>query len=323
VLATTPDGRPVPNAQLWLGPNNAPISSARWTTDESGLATMTVSSSRFPKAQANPYGYGGQQPYEVVISGRTANGDLSTGRTQLNFDAQEEGIILRPYRSLVKVGTPLFCEAIVTGPNPTGTVYFDIVKDGRTVLTKSADAVHGRAELMFSPTDDLAGTIRVNAYRLTYAGNVVRDTRIVFVSPSSDLSVKLTLDQQTYRPGEKARLLMQVGRKGASAVGLSVVDESVFALQEMQPGMERVYFLLEQELLHPRYEIHSITPGKLFEPGTYSKTTQLAARALFAQAKPVEELGIVQDSYVAKLQPFMKDWTADAERVAQPVPVHR
>ena len=35
-----------------------------------------------------------------------------------------------------------------------------------------------------------------------------------------------------------------------------VVDEAVFALQEMQPGLEKIYFYLEKEIATPRYEIH-------------------------------------------------------------------
>jgi len=43
-----------------------------------------------------------------------------------------------------------------------------------------------------------------------------------------------------------------------AALGLQVVDEAVFALAEKQPGFAKVFFYLEQEVMKPRYEIHSI-----------------------------------------------------------------
>jgi len=305
VVATTPDGRPAANVRL-----STDGSRNQWLTDASGLAEI-----RMPKTVFRTAGTNG---YSITISGKDAMGNEA--KTPLAFNqAAKEGILLRPFQSLVRAGSPLYCEAYLAGPAPTNTIYFDIVKDGRTVLTKTVGAVKGVARLAFHPTDDLAGTLRVSSYYISGSGQIIRDTRVVFVSPSTDLSVKLTLDRETYRPGENARLILQVGRRGASAVGLSIVDESVFALQEMQPGMERVYFLLEQELLHPRYEIHSITPGKLFQPGTYDESTQLAARALFAQAKPITQGVIYENSYLAKLEPYWADWKKDAERAATDV----
>jgi len=41
------------------------------------------------------------------------------------------------------------------------------------------------------------------------------------------------------------------------------VDEAVFALAEKQPGFAKVFFYLEQEVMKPRYEIHSFgMPGR-------------------------------------------------------------
>jgi hypothetical protein len=41
----------------------------------------------------------------------------------------------------------------------------------------------------------------------------------------------------------------------ASPIGLSIVDESVFALQDIKPGLEKVYFTLEQDMMRPAYTI--------------------------------------------------------------------
>jgi hypothetical protein len=67
-------------------------------------------------------------------------------------------------------------------------------------------------------------------------------------------------------------------------LGLQVVDEAVFALAEKQPGFAKVFFYLEQEVMKPRYEIHSVGMQEIVEPVEESKLEQRdrAARALFS-----------------------------------------
>src|SRR2546429_7356441 len=79
------------------------------------------------------------------------------------------------------------------------------------------------------------------------------------------------------------------GQGVSAALGLQVVDEAVFALAEKQPGFAKVFFYLEQELLKPRYEIHSIGMPDVVEPTEESKAEQKdrAARALFSDRKSV------------------------------------
>ena len=44
-----------------------------------------------------------------------------------------------------------------------------------------------------------------------------------------------------------------------AALGLAIVDESVFALAEQDPGFAKLYFLLESEILTPRYDLHGFS----------------------------------------------------------------
>src|ERR1019366_9240419 len=71
-----------------------------------------------------------------------------------------------------------------------------------------------------------------------------------------------------------------------------VVDEAVFALAEKRPGFAKVFFYLEQEVLKPRYEIHSIGMPDIVEPVPMAQRDQAgqrdrAARALFAATEIV------------------------------------
>ena len=89
------------------------------------------------------------------------------------------------------------------------------------------------------------------------------DHRLVFVQPAEELKIETTTDRAEYRPGGEARMRFHVtnaqGEGVQAALGLQVVDEAVFALAEKQPGFAKVFFYLEQEVMKPRYEIHSLS----------------------------------------------------------------
>src|SRR6202041_3220476 len=107
---------------------------------------------------------------------------------------------------------------------------------------------------------DLSGAMTVNAYEIAASQDVIRDTRQIFVQPARDLMVDVRMDRSTYLPGQEAKLTFLVkDKQGAprlAVLGVDIVDESLFALAEKEPGLERVYFLLEREIMEARYEVH-------------------------------------------------------------------
>src|SRR5262249_1746828 len=62
-----------------------------------------------------------------------------------------------------------------------------------------------------------------------------------------------------YRPGQEGKITFRVtdkdGKPTAAALGVLIVDEAVYALQDMQPGLEKVYFTLQEELLKPQAQV--------------------------------------------------------------------
>ncbi len=50
-----------------------------------------------------------------------------------------------------------------------------------------------------------------------------------------------------------------MGRASQALVGVSIVDESVYALAESDPGFAKLYFLLEKEIMQPKYDLHGLT----------------------------------------------------------------
>jgi hypothetical protein len=127
--------------------------------------------------------------------------------------------------------------------------------------TRSALVEDGRAQFAVDLSHDLFGTLELHAYKVLLDGTIVRDTRLVVVDEPNDIDVAITLNQDSYLPGEIATLDFRTtdsrdaGQGVQSALGLAVVDESVFALQRQDPGFAKLYFMLEQELMDPFYQI--------------------------------------------------------------------
>ena len=122
------------------------------------------------------------------------------------------------------------------------------------------------------------------------------------------MSIEVKSDSETYLPGTEAKLTCKVtnksGRGVASALGVMVVDEAVFALQEMQPGLEKVYFYLEKEIATPRYEIHGyeldecIVPvGRVEDVKRSEVRRDTAAKVLLASAKGVGDYPLHVNTY--------------------------
>ena len=113
------------------------------------------------------------------------------------------------------------------------------------------------------------------------------------MQPADELKIETVADSSSYKPGGEARIKFRVtnshGEGVHAALGLQVVDEAVFALAEKQPGFAKVFFYLEQEVMKPRYEIHSIGMPEIVEPAEESQSEQRdrAARALFSATEIV------------------------------------
>src|SRR5208283_4212697 len=161
------------------------------------------------------------------------------------------------------------------------------------VLTRDIDLRSGEAELALTATPDLAGTVVFHAYLIAGNAQIVADRRLAFMQPADELKIEAEADSASYKPGDDARIRFRVtnsrGEGVRAALGLQVVDEAVFALAEKQPGFAKVFFYLEEEVMKPRYEIHSIGAPEIVEPAEESKLEQRdrGARALFSATEMV------------------------------------
>jgi len=269
ILTSYPDGTPAAASVRVHAPGIPDLSAA---TDEGGVAVVRLK----PGAGAET----------LRIDATDREGNHASSSVQLEARDGADQILLRTERAVYHAGDRIQLRVFST--KQRGTAYVDVVKEGQTVLTRDLDIVNGQAELALAVTPELAGTVDIGAYLFGRNARPVGDHRLVFVQPADELKIEATADAASYKPGGEARVRFRVtnsrGEGVQAALGLQVVDEAVFALAEKQPGFAKVFFYLEQEVMKPRYEIHSIGMAEAIQPASSAQAEQhdRAARALFS-----------------------------------------
>ncbi len=269
VLTSYPDGTP---ARTNLTAHLPGARDQEVATDRGGVAVIHVS----PGAESE----------SLRVEADDHRGNRASTDVPLQMKDGEDQILLRTSRAVLEPGDAIDLNVFSTRGH--GPVYVDIVKNGQTVLTRDLDVQNGRADLRIAATPEMAGTLDIDAYMFGQNGQPVADHRLVFIQPAEDLKIQTTADAAVYKPGSDARIHLHVtnshGQGVSAALGVQVVDEAVFALAEKQPGFAKVFFYLEQEVMKPRYEIHSVSMERAIEPIDITGKGQqdLDASALFA-----------------------------------------
>ncbi|MGA9670572.1 MAG: MG2 domain-containing protein [Terracidiphilus sp.] len=281
LLASYPDGSPASVAltvHLDESRNRiplvgeAPAHVAKLTTDAAGVAVYRM----------NP-----DSDMETLhVEADDHHGNRASSTVPLEARGGADQILLHTNRATCKTGDSIQLKVLST--RTRGTAYVDIVRNGQTILTRDLDLDGGRADLTLTATPEMAGTLDIDAYLFGRDAQPVSDHRLLFVQPADELKIETTTDSSVYRPGSEARVQFHVtnshGEGVQAAFGLQVVDEAVFALAEKKPGFAKVFFYLEQEVMKPRYEIHSLSMDDVVQSQDASEgeSQNLAARALFS-----------------------------------------
>jgi uncharacterized protein YfaS (alpha-2-macroglobulin family) len=279
VIASYPDGSPaVANLDVHVS-GTSHSAEEKIATDASGVGVIRLT----PRSDA----------VNLSIDAADTHGNRASANVALQSRDGAEQILLRTSRAVYKVGERIDLSVLSTEPG--GSAYVDLVRDGQTILTRDVDVVNGQASFGVDVTPEMAGTLEIHAYRFGQDAEAIGDRRLVFVQPASELHIEAAADAPVYKPGADAKIRFRVtgehGEAVHAALGLQVVDEAVFALAEKQPGFAKVFFYLEQELMKPRYEIHSLSMNDVIEPvgenaqypsARDSNTRDLDAHALFA-----------------------------------------
>jgi hypothetical protein len=269
--AIYPDGNPaVCDISLWTGreAKGKPLTTLK--TNAAGLAEFKIT----PKNEQFRGGnweartiemLGGNQPqiwgqrilYDLCAEAKDVKGNVAKTVAEINSEPFGENVILRLNQAIYKDGDTFRADIRTSAGLPTA--YLDIIKGGQTLLTRWLNVKDGKASLNLDLPQNVFGTLEVHAYQMLRSGEIVRDSRVVYVQPKNDLKIDVKAEKGVYAPGENGTIHFQItdasGKPTAAALGIIIVDEAVYALQEMQPGLEKVYFTLQEELLKPQVQI--------------------------------------------------------------------
>lgn len=294
ILTSYPDGAPArTKLSLTVGGQAAQLA-----TGEYGLAEYA-----FVPAS-------GSKSMPLSITATDEKGQSAQKRVDLAADTGAGVVLLRPDRATYRVGDTMHLTAL-TSQN-FGSMFLDIVRDGQTLSTRSEQVKDGRAEFAVDLSGDLYGALALHAYKVLADGSIIRDTRVVVVDAPRDVTTEITADHEVYRPGDVAKLSFRTRAASGpvqSALGVAIVDESVFAVMEQDPGFAKLYFLLQKELLEPKYQIKGFTLPEVLTPTVDSQlraTQDTAVRAAWAPL-PASAMTMKVNSRPEKVQTAQKN----------------
>jgi uncharacterized protein YfaS (alpha-2-macroglobulin family) len=279
LLVSYPDGSPASAALTVHQPDRTdripligekPARDWQLSTDAAGVAVLRI----------DP----GSGIESLHIDADDRHGNRASTTVPLETRDGSDQILLHTNQAIFKAGDRIQLKVLSTRAH--GSAYVDVVKNGQTILTRDLDLNDGQAELTLNATAEMTGTLDIDAYLFGRDAQPVADHRLVFVQPADELKIETTADAAQYKPGGDARIRFHVtnarGEGVQAALGLQVVDEAVFALAEQKPGFAKVFFFLEQEVMKPRYEIHSLSMDDAVDSKDATGSQNLAARALFS-----------------------------------------
>jgi hypothetical protein len=276
IVITTPAGEPTRAAvRLKLG-----TETLEGAAGDGGFAELTFT----PKSE-DLRQTGGSIVIDAIVEATTPAGLKARRTFELSTESGRDNVLVRTDRALYAWGDALDVTLLATFE--TGVAFFDVVRQGQTIMTATAPIAKGRATQRVALGPDCFGAIELHAYVVRADGSIARDTKVLYVEPPSELKIAIEPDQPEYLPGQEGAIQFRVtdkeGRGVEAALGVVVVDESVYALQEMQPGLAKIYFTLEQELAKPKAQIKF---GGGDVAGAIQERRQQVAQILLAPAEP-------------------------------------
>jgi hypothetical protein len=305
VVAVRPDGSPARckvRVRIDKPADQRQVAEVR--TDAAGLARFSIT----PGQGLEIVYVGGMIPIER-FDGRT--GDLAAGYAiPLKAEARDE----RGEQAEVRVELP--CEPLgenvrlrldkavyegyerpqveVHSTAGVGLAALEVVKDGQILLHQHLELEDGQASHSLQLPADVAGAIEVHAWQPLPSGEIIRDSRLIYVHPRRALKVKVRTDREEYRPGAEGRIHFDVtdssGRPAAAALGVLIVDEAMYALQDVRPGLQKAFFTLREEALQAPAQavFHSSgRPADLVLERDPRDVWHERAEVLFAAVRPV------------------------------------
>ena len=279
-----PDGSP---AQATLSIESDMLAeSISATTDAAGLATITLPANVVARTTRST---------RFTINAVDITNPEMTATRRVRLTAAP-GLLLRPDAVEYTLGDTLRLE--VFAPREIDTVFISVEKNGESHAFATLPVFDGVAQGELPVDGALLGTLAVQAFATTLDGTTYNATRYVLVNPPA-AALDVQADAAAYLPGGQAVVAVQVTQAGAplpAALGVSVVDESVYALGESDPGFARTFFLLSRTLQEPRFGISGFSDladdaASPYDPGILNAAVPAMTPAYAAGSRNVALAG--------------------------------
>lgn len=242
IVARYPDGSPVKNGDVTYCLNNITYYDV---TDEKGIAAFTFT-------------YDEENDLTVTVS---KNNESSTKTITLSEDC----IKVVSDKGCYSVGETMECNVFYKGSSFTKIAYYDVVSKGFVVTTGHLMLENGKGSFTLTIASDMIGSPMIRVYKVEKTNEVVKDALLISVTPSQDVNVSIIFDKTIYKPHDDVSIRLHVQNNETplvSAIGLSIVDQSIFELYERYGGFEETFFELEEEFMHPQYQINAYIFGE-------------------------------------------------------------
>ncbi len=238
LLASYPDGKPVPNAQVILQEGSK---HRTYRTDKLGYLMLKL----VPRS-------------ELRVTVRDDKGQQV--QRVLKPEKVQNVLALYPSEYISKVGSEI--RLSVVSDLKSKVAFIEILKGMQTLDTYIVNLRRGKGNLKLTLKPEYQGTLKLRCYAITQLGEVIGDTRQLIVLPARALRIDLTKDRDVYRPGSEAILTFRTSVKGkpeTAALSVAIVDPALLYLAGKDPQLLKLYLYLERQLMEPRYEVHGVS----------------------------------------------------------------
>ncbi len=165
----------------------------------------------------------------LMFRARDANGAAGTHAETFSFDS---GALVRveTAKPLYRDGEPI--RATIAASEKDAVIAVDVINEQRVLQSQLIHLENGRAALTVPYRREFSGAVTLAAYTTENGGREPHHaTRTVLYPHDNDLKFKVSLNQETYRPGEEASASFLTrlanGRAAESALGLVIFDRAV------------------------------------------------------------------------------------------------
>ncbi len=149
----------------------------------------------------------------------------------------------------VKVGDEVTFKVFSTGRR---TLYYDVVAGGRAVFSGYTTGRY----ISFKVTPSMMPRARIVVYTINPNMEISADSLPFDVEIEAPVGLSAEFSNDTASPGDTVLIDLRSSRGVATMIGLSIVDESVYALNEGRLNLKQIFDELEKIFMEPRAEAH-------------------------------------------------------------------